>query len=432
MIRSASDTPSPRTLPRKLLRGVLFLGAAAAAIVAINGAYTLQSDPGMGDRTGAIQTPTWIARGTVVRVDVARMGNLTQRLTTSGIVRSMRDVEIQARVGGMITGLAVSNGSPVARGDTLLRLDGREYRVAYERARAGLLNAQIEFRSLSSTPFLPSTDPRETGRRIEEESRALDSLRALYSSGRVDDATYERLSREREAALAYVGASRGDVIAARSGLAAAREAFETARLDLEWTAITAPFDGVVADCVLTPGMHITPGASLLRVLDPHALLVDVEILENEAGQVAVGQAARVLLAGLPGKEFNGAVLHLNPVVDLKARTMKVTIAMKEGPGGPGTARSAIRPGMFATVYIDTRVRTHRLLVPRSAVLVRDERSLVFTMDHGRAQWHYVETGEFNDEMIVILSGLATGDTVIVDGHYTLAHDAPVSVSAGIP
>ena len=170
----------------------------------------------------------------------------------------------------------------------------------------------------------------------------------------------------------------------------------------------------------------------MKLLDLSTLLVDVEILENEIGRVAVGQRTRVLPVGLPGKEFTGTVLHLNPLVDTKAKTMKVTIALREGRRQAGRSSSFLRPGMFATVHIETDVLTHRLLVPRAALLIRDGRSLVFIVERGIAKWHYVETGSSNDELLEIRSGIATGDTVIVDGHYTLAHDAPVSVIGKAP
>jgi RND family efflux transporter MFP subunit len=222
------------------------------------------------------------------------------------------------------------------------------------------------------------------------------------------------------------------VIAGKSGLAAAREAFETARLNLEWTSITAPFSGFVADCSLAPGMHVNAGQPLMKLLDLSTLLVDVEVLESEIGRIAVGQRACAHLAGFPGKEFEGSVLHINPLVDPKTKTIKVTIALGVGRYHTVNPRPSLLPGMFATVHIDTDVRTHRLLVSRSALLVRDERQLVFTVEHGRAKWHYVQTGEGNDELIEIRSGLTPGDTVIVDGHYTLAHDAPVTVTRRTP
>jgi HlyD family secretion protein len=337
-------------------------------------------------------------------------------------------VEIQARVAGVLTKVPAFNGRHMQSGEILTRIDNREYRVAFERARAALLNAQIEYRTLSATPYLATADSLQIAHRIAAESRALDSLRLLNRSGNIDDETFERLSRDREAALAYLTASRGDVIAARSGLASAREAFETARLNLDWTSVTAPFSGFVADCALSPGMQVSAGKTLMRLLDLSTLLVDVEVLENETGRIAVGQHSKAFLSGFPGKEFSGTVLRLNPLVDPKTKTMKVTIALRDGRDHSGGPQPFLRPGMFCTVQIETDIHSHRLLVPRSALLVRDERSLVFTVDHGRAKWHYVEIGEANDEMLEIRGGLNPGDTVIVDGHYTLAHDAPVSIT----
>lgn len=362
-----------------------------------------------------------------VQIAVARSGDLVKRLSTSGTLRANREVEIRSRIAGSLIAVTAHDGKSVRSAEHLATIDDREYRVAYERARANLLNAQIEFRSLSATPFLTPVDSMEARRRIEKESRTLDSLTQLHLSGGIDDNTFERKSREMEAALAYLTANRGDVIAGRSGLAQAREAFETAKLNLEATRISAPFAGYVADCLLVNGMHVNAGQILLKIVDLSTILVDVDILESEIGRVAVGQKAKIRAAGLPEMEFEGSVRTLNPIVDAKAGTMKAAIALTGRTNDGQFPRSHLRPGMFASVLIETRTFLHRLLVPREAVLVRDQRPLVFTVEGSLAKWHYIETGESNEECFEIRSGLSQGDTVIVDGHYTLAHDAKVSV-----
>lgn len=418
-------------MPR-LKRLALYAGAAMISAGALATGYVLSRAPLVADAAADSHSVPPGSEPLPVMTGIAGKGTLIQHLATSGTLRAWREVEVQARVGGTLGDVGVYNGKSVQQGDTLTVIENREYRVAFDRARTGLLNAQIEYRTLSATPFLAATDSIETVRRIIAESRLLDSLHYQYRAGRLDEAMYERLSREHESAVAYLTANRGDVIAGKSGLAAAREAFETARLNLEWTSITAPFNGFVADCSLAPGMHVNAGQPLMRLLDLSTLLVDVEVLEGETGRIAVGQHACAHLAGFPGKEFEGSVLHMNPLVDPKTKTMKVTIALRDERRHTADPRPFLRPGMFATVQIDTDVRTHRLLVPRSALLVRDQRPLVFTVERGRAKWHYVETGEANDELIEIRSGLSPGDTVIVDGHYTLAHDAPVSVTRRTP
>ncbi|MDL1892690.1 efflux RND transporter periplasmic adaptor subunit [Sphingobacteriales bacterium CHB3] len=92
------------------------------------------------------------------------------------------------------------------------------------------------------------------------------------------------------------------------------------------------------------------------------------------------------------------------------------------------ASNSLMPGMYATVRIQTEIIADRLLVPKAALLVRDQRTLVFTAQQGLAKWHYVDVEDENERFIAIRSGITPGDTVIVDGHYTLAHDAGIRVT----
>jgi len=88
--------------------------------------------------------------------------------------------------------------------------------------------------------------------------------------------------------------------------------------------------------------------------------------------------------------------------------------------------------MFAYVALETRTLPDRLVVPAEAVLVRQGRDLVFVIRNGRAQWTYVTTGPRSGDHVVLLDGVAPGDTVAVGGHHALAHDAPVEVTAVRP
>ncbi|MCC6395387.1 MAG: efflux RND transporter periplasmic adaptor subunit [Bacteroidetes bacterium] len=267
----------------------------------------------------------------------------------------------------------------------------------------------------------------ETRRSISAELHSLDSLRQILRSGLIDSEAYERLSREKEAALAYLTANRGDVIAGRSGLAQAREVFETAKLNLEATTIRAPFSGHIADCVLSPGAYVGAGQLLLKVVNVSSLLVDVDVLESEISSIAVGQKAGIRVMGLEGEECKGVVAYVNPLVNAKTRTLTATIALHAGNRITHAPSVFLRPGMYATVLVETRVLPNRLVVPRSALLVRDQRPLVFIVNGQVAKWHYVETGESDEASIEILSGIEAGDTVIVDGQHTLAHDARITV-----
>ena len=124
---------------------------------------------------------------------------------------------------------------------------------------------------------------------------------------------------------------------------------------------------------------------------------------------------------------------INPQVDRDTRTAKVTVTVPNRQG-------RILPGMYARVSLEARKFPDRILVPRAAVLERDRRTMLFAFEGdgntGLAKWRYVTTGMANDSLIEIVRHPDTemvqpGERVLVDGHYTLIHDARVRLVASV-
>jgi multidrug efflux pump subunit AcrA (membrane-fusion protein) len=130
--------------------------------------------------------------------------------------------------------------------------------------------------------------------------------------------------------------------------------------------------------------------------------------------------------------LTGRVASINPVVDPRTRTARVTVLLPNPDG-------AVKPGMYARVRIAARLFPDRIMVPRGSILERDNRTLVFVFEpdsegssQGTAKWTYVTTGLENDEFVEIVPGEGTtllepGQIVLTEGHYTLIHDARVRV-----
>jgi len=123
----------------------------------------------------------------------------------------------------------------------------------------------------------------------------------------------------------------------------------------------------------------------------------------------------------------GTVQTINPVVDGGTRTARVTVIVPN-PGG------RILPGMYARVALEAQRFDNRVLVPRSAILERDRRTMLFVFDGsgdtGLAKWRYVTTGLQNDSLVEIVPAAETdsvkpGEVVLTEGHYTLIHDARI-------
>jgi RND family efflux transporter MFP subunit len=201
----------------------------------------------------------------------------------------------------------------------------------------------------------------------------------------------------------------------------ARQQLARAEHDLSETRLLAPFAGEVAAVQARVGQRTQANAPLVSLVALEVIRVPAEVLESDFGRLRTGAQARLRFPALPGETFEGKIAALSPRLDPQRGT---GIAWVQLPNPQGR----IRPGMYADVEIDADVFQGRLSVPRDAVLERDRRLLVFRTKGERAEWQYVQTGLENDARIEITSGLAEGDTVLVEGHLTLAHGARVDVS----
>lgn len=356
-----------------------------------------------------------------VRSARARRQRLVHWVHAGGYVRPLRTLVMTSRVSGTIRSVRVHEGMVVSLGDTLVLLEDVEYRLALERARVGLLGAQIEYRTLATTPFMTQGD---SLRQAEEASRAGQRLRDLavrHGEGKTDEREYLREMRELSATLAYATLRREDVLAHRSGLAIAQEMVERARRDLEATVVTAPFAGEVADCALTACGGVVPGQRLLTLLDLSRPVVEAEVLEHDIPTLRTGMAARVSIVSRGGEELSGTLCALNPLTDPVSGTYRVTVAMEaELPAN-------LRPGMIVSVRIATAIERESVVVPQEAVVHREGKPVVFVVENDRAVWRYVVPGPSNGEQIGIVEGVRAGEQVITDGQFVLAHDARVSV-----
>jgi HlyD family secretion protein len=152
------------------------------------------------------------------------------------------------------------------------------------------------------------------------------------------------------------------------------------------------------------------------------------VLEHDLPLIKVGGTAVITSAAIPGQSVAGTVIAILPLVDSTTRAGRAFVRARTD----GT----LRPGMYADVRLEAQRLTNRRLVPTRAIIERDGRPLVFVVRNGRAQWTYVQPGRSNGTVTEILpdsvSGqipVEPGDQVIVEGHLTLIHDAPVRVVA---
>ena len=310
---------------------------------------------------------------------------LVMSVSAAGEAASIQQTLVRSQVAGQVRSVRVRENAAVGGSELLIEIDPAEYQLALEEAQANLRRAESQYRE--------------------------------YTLG--DDQITD----------AQLRAQRDSASRSRANLDGAEVAVQRARLNLARTRVVAPFAGRIANLKVVPGQQVTAGDELLTIQSMDPIRISAQVLEGEIGFLTPGRPARVTFAAFPGEVFEGVIETINPVVEQQTRTARVSVTVRNPDG-------RILPGMYARTQLAARRFPDRLLVPRDAVLERDvnRREMLFVFEDGRAKWRYVMTGMRNDEFVEIVETpdepdwiVRPGETVLVGGHYTLTHDAPVKL-----
>ena len=152
-----------------------------------------------------------------------------------------------------------------------------------------------------------------------------------------------------------------------------RAAMETARLQLAYTRILAPVDGIIAERSVKVGNMLQANQNVFRIVGMDPLQAVLNVPERQLGILKAGQAVQLEADALPGKQFTGTILRIAPVVDSNSGTFRVTTQFHDKTG-------MLKPGMFARIDIVYDHREDALTVPRSALVEEDGETAVFVVE----------------------------------------------------
>jgi len=175
----------------------------------------------------------------------------------------------------------------------------------------------------------------------------------------------------------------------------------------------SPAEGQLQDKAIVQGSSVQAGMKLMRIQDQRTLWLSAQVYEGQLPLVELGAAAQASFEGLPGKNFSGEIAFINPSLNADTRTANVRIVLQN-------PSLALKPGMYATVQLQTKPADETVMVPAAAVIDTGTQKLVFVQESdGHFSPRTVITGLSGNNTTQVLSGLSEGDSVVTSGQFLL-------------
>jgi multidrug efflux system membrane fusion protein len=335
-------------------------------------------------------------RAAPVAVAVAQMRDVPDRLGAIATVEALETVAVTPQASGQIVAIAFKEGSHVRKGDLLFEIDAQPYQAALAQAEGALARDQAQAQSAAAD-----------AERIEQ----------LAVEGLVS-------RQQRDQALAAAASQHGS---AASNAAVVKRA----RLDLAYTQVRAPISGRTGSVLVRVGSVVKPGDAaplvVINRIDP--VYVSFSLPERRLGAVRAAQARGALavdctLTGEADAVTGGTLTFIDNQVDRATGTIRLKATFANGG-------SRLWPGQFVQVRLTLGTQAGVVVIPAAAVQAGQKSSGVFvlkadkTVELRAVVTHAADT----PDSVVVESGIAAGETVVVDGQLGLTNGTAVQVKA---
>ncbi len=368
---------------KRLGKSLLLLALAGAV-----GYGWVTKKPTAPEKHGKAQPP--------VPVVVARATtrDLPVMLGIVGRGEAYESVTLKSRVDGQVLSVSFAEGGPVAAGEVLVKLDPADFQARVSQAEATLARDQ-----------------------------------ALLDKARADVARYQSLLDQQFVSQEKVADMRVNAEAAAATARADQAALELAQLQRSYTQIRAPFAGVAGARLVFPGASVKVNETVLAVVNRvRPLYVSFAVPEKYLPAIRAAQARGALQVkvGVPGgAQGPGKVVFLDHAVDSSTGTLRLKA---EIANDSANAADRLAPGQFLTVNLLLDTLRDAVVVPAEAVQQGPDGAFLYVLDgEGGARMRKVEIAQVRDGLAAIGKGLASGETVVTDGHSRLTPGAKVKV-----
>ncbi|MDK2804078.1 MAG: hypothetical protein PWR23_1082 [Peptostreptococcaceae bacterium] len=349
-----------------------------------------------------------------IKIDEVSDNYHQEVLSLSGNVVPRKIVKVGFKNPGLIENIDIEEGDFISEGKKIAKIDTTEYEL---QVRAS--SAELESASIQIDTEIPAK-VNQAKAQLELTELMYERILTLYEAGAATKAQLDEISAKKISdENTYKLAVDAEVIA-RSKLKKAEAGLELSKTQLSDTIIYSPINGIVISKLSQAGELVAKGYPVAVIGDIHEVDVEIGISDKDISNIKIGQEVDVYIYGLE-KSFKGKVNEISATADPKTRTFAVKIGLSNNDFN-------IRPGMIAKVDIPLK-STKGVFIPLSSVLSKGDKELVYLYDETNQTVKSVEieTGKIINDTITVISGLNSGDKVVVDGQYRLQDSDKVKI-----
>lgn len=308
-----------------------------------------------------------------VSVTPVQRQNLNSYLVLNGIVEPERKVEIYSHLSAYVKKIVKEEGDYVKENDVLAQLDDKEIIISYNQAKIQLDQAKLN---------------------LEEAENNYIRSQELVKRSLVSEQDFQATEAQfKQSQLEYQGRM---------------ENFNNLKLQLDWTKIRALSEGYITERLIEAGDRVNANTQVYTIEDFNPLLIRVFVPTSDAINLALGMSAEVTTEVLKGLVLEGKVKLINPRIDVETGTVKVTVEVFDNS-------LRLQPGMFVKVQIAIGMKENVLVIPRKAILYKQNKSYVFVLNRRQVSQREVFLGLLEEDQVEVTEGLNEGEVIVIVG-----------------
>jgi membrane fusion protein (multidrug efflux system) len=326
-----------------------------------NSGHNAPDSPGIRDES----------RGTPVEVTPLVRGEISSYLLYNSTLETEQMADVYSRIPGLVEEIYVEEGKRVSRDQPLLQIEQEEYILEEEKARLSFDTQKSEF----------------------------ERFQALKDKNLISVEEFET---------------------ARLSLRQAELQWKQAQLNLSYTTVRSPINGVIGERTVKIGDRIQTSTKLFVVANPEDKVVKVFVPQDELPRCYLNQKAVITTDVRPDQQFTGWVKRISPIVDPTSGTFKVTAGVRD-------PANQLRPGMFVSVRLIVEVRNNARLIPKTALVYENERTYFYAVQKDTVIRLELKKGFEDAEKVEILNAIPDSVKIVVVGQSGLKDGNQVEI-----